>query len=488
MLQDTVVFVCVVSSALVTWLYITCPLVHVPGPWHTRITGLVDFINTARGRRALAVDEMHKKYGPIVRVTPTMASLWSPEAVKTIYGSSKSRPFNKDPFSALVFNFRGPEHANLVGLANAREAAQRRKFYGSVFSRGSLLNMYDSIGKALGRYDKRLQEWNEKSIQVDFALATRMTALDVITEVAFAGHYKGGDSLKLTHMMDAFVQANVLRAAAPAIYKLLKTIPVKTLKWVHSVDEFCDLGEQSVDDYLAARNKGDSMKDGRKDCMAPLVDYRDEEGVSLNRKQLNIEAVQLIIGGTDTTANTTAYTAWEIARNQEIAKLLVDELASLTESVPSVQALEDLPYLSACLQEGLRLHCVLPGPTPRIVPDGGADIMGVHFPGGCQVFVQAHTAHQDASIFPDPEKFDPSRWIKNGNEAKMQLAMIGFSAGPRICLGMMLAWMEMRYMIAQLFRNYHVEVSANNKMYDKVEYLLIAARDGKCNLDLRPKP
>ena len=479
--QDIAVLCGIAFCVLCTWRYIFCPLAQIPGPWYTRLTGAVDFIHTLRGRRALSIDDLHRKYGPVVRITPSMASLGGQDAIKTIYGSSKNRAFDKDKLSSLIFNFRGPKYANLVGLSNSREAAQRRRFYGSAFSRGSLLNIYGTIEKAFVQYDDRLRDWTSKNAKLDFSLLSRMTALDVITEVAFGGHYKGGtDVMGLMRLLDNFGTANVLRVSMPLVYKLLKLVPIPFFNWVHSLDTFCDIGEKSVDEYLAHRKNGQQAKD----VMGPLIDYRDENGISLDRKQLNIEALQMLIGGTDTTSNTTSYISWEIARNPTIYNRLRKEVSKVKGESPSVAELEQLPYLTACIHEGLRLHCALPGPTPRVVPDTGAHIIGYYFPAGTEVFVQAQTAHQDASLFPKPQVYDPSRWINNENEAEMHKAMIGFSSGPRICLGMTLAWIEMRYMIAQLFRNYEVQIDSNNHMDDKAEYLLISPRDGHCYFNL----
>ena len=479
--QDIAVFCGLALLVLGTWRYVFCPLAHLPGPWYTRLTGAVDFIQTLQGRRALAIDDLHRKYGPVVRIAPSMASVWGQDAIKTIYGSSKNRAFDKDKLSSLIFNFRGPKYANLVGLSNSREAAQRRRFYGSAFSRGSLLNIYGTIEKALIRYDERLRDWTSKNAKIDFSLASRIAALDVITEVAFGGHYKGGtDGLKLMRLLDDFGTANVLRVSSPVLYKLLKLVPLASLKWVHSLDGFCDIGEKSVDEYLAHRKDGQRAKD----VMGPLIEYRDENGTSLDREQLNIEALQMIVGGTDTTSNTTSYISWEVARNPTIYNQLRSEVSKVKGESPSVVELEQLPYLTACIYEGLRLHCALPGPTPRVVPQTGAHIVGQYFPAGTEVFVQAQTAHQDASLFPNPQVYDPSRWLNNKNEAEMHKAMMGFSSGPRICLGMTLAWIEMRYMIAQLFRNYEVQISPDNHMDDKAEFLLISPRDGHCYFNL----
>jgi len=253
------------------------------------------------------------------------------------------------------------------------------------------------------------------------------------------------------------------------------------------------LGEQSIEDYVANRQPG------TKDCMGPLIDYRDENGEPLPLPSLQIEANMMLVGGTDTTSTTTAYTAWEIARNPNIQETLFKELKSAFPDPKSPITLKDaekLSYLTQCLKEGLRMHTVLPGPTCRVVPDTGASLCGYDMPPGVSyfdysrlirqaiTFVQAHTAHYDPSVYAYPEIFEPTRWTDETQQ--MRNNFLPFSAGPRICLGMNLAYMEMRVMLAHLFRNYYVTVPSECDM-TKLEFLLVQPKSGKCILHLTPR-
>ena len=139
------------------------------------------------------------------------------------------------------------------------------------------------------------------------------------------------------------------------------------------------MGEQSIEEYIANRQPG------TKDCIGPLLDYRDENGQALSLASLQIEANMMLVGGTDTTSTTTAYTAWEIARNPVIQETLFRELKEAfpdRKSEMKLKEVEKLSYLTNCLKEGLRMHAVLPGPTCRVVPDGGVSLCGQHLPPG----------------------------------------------------------------------------------------------------------
>lgn len=72
-----------------------------------------------------------------------------------------------------------------------------------------------------------------------------------------------------------------------------------------------------------------------------------------------------------------------------------------------------LPYLTACIKEGMRMHPSVGAPLPRRVPEGGREIAGHYFKEGCKVGVNAWVVHCDESVFgEDARTYNPDRWIE----------------------------------------------------------------------------
>lgn len=140
------------------------------------------------------------------------------------------------------------------------------------------------------------------------------------------------------------------------------------------------------------------------------------------------------------------------------------------------EARAHLPYTSACIREGHRLHPPVTNCFPRVVPPlasaaaaaaagpggggGGAGrvVDGVPVPGGVDVMTVAYVVHRDPEMYgPDPEAFRPERWLfgegdEEGRErvARMEAANFAFGMGPRICLGKELALMETYKVVAEV--------------------------------------
>src|SRR5215471_10593727 len=73
--------------------------------------------------------------------------------------------------------------------------------------------------------------------------------------------------------------------------------------------------------------------------------------------------------------------------------------------------------------------------------------------------MQSYTTHRDRHVFPDPETFKPSRWLSGNVTQDMNELFMPFSKGARVCLGVNLAWMELKITTAALLRRYSVQMA-----------------------------
>jgi len=163
----------------------------------------------------------------------------------------------------------------------------------------------------------------------------------------------------------------------------------------------------------------------------------------------------------------------------------LDAIIPDCRTLPDISILQDLPYLSAFVKEGLRcfnihhlscdgllqglrLYGAAPSLLERVVPDSNAktavpeafDLMGYALPPGTLVATQAWSAHRNSTVFPSPERFLPERWLETGDNQEqldaMNRHMMPFGTGSRVCGGQNLAQMVLRIAIAAIARNFDV--------------------------------
>ncbi len=167
--------------------------------------------------------------------------------------------------------------------------------------------------------------------------------------------------------------------------------------------------------------------------------------------------------GSDTTAIQLTNVMYQLLKNPSKLATLRKELdAALKDQgqdqdqpvvVPYAEV-KALPYLRACLDEALRITPPVAFGLPRRTPPRGAMIGGTWVPGDVTVCIPAYTAHRDEKWFPDPEAYQPERWLKE-DSAKLQSQFIAFSAGARGCLGRNISYLEQTVLFASLLRRYN---------------------------------
>ena len=177
-------------------------------------------------------------------------------------------------------------------------------------------------------------------------------------------------------------------------------------------------------------------------------------------ERLTVEAFVLVGAGLETTATTLMVLTYHLLANPPILRKLKAELeAEIPDAsvLPTFKQVESLPYLTAVVQEGLRMHSGASTRQQRIAPDEDliytdrATAKKWIIPAGTPVSMTPTLLQYLPEYFPDPNTFRPERWIEN---PRLDRYLLTFSKGSRICLGMNLAYQEMYFVLAAVFRKY----------------------------------
>lgn len=172
-------------------------------------------------------------------------------------------------------------------------------------------------------------------------------------------------------------------------------------------------------------------------------------------KRLHQEGIAMVIGGTETTAAMLSFLTYQILANPTVYEKLLAELTVQIpdpKTLPSWSTLENIPYLSAIVHEGLRLSYGISQRLPRIAthqdlkyegrwrpPHSKQDIEVAHVvPRGYAIGMSAVVTHSNESIFPKALEFIPERWIDEDGKsfAGLDPYLLSFSKGSRQCVGM----------------------------------------------------
>lgn len=169
--------------------------------------------------------------------------------------------------------------------------------------------------------------------------------------------------------------------------------------------------------------------------------------------------------GSITVTHMLKLTVFYILDNPDISQQFKRELQSAipdaSRPAPLVQ-LQQLPYLTAIINEGLRMSYGVSHRLQRVKPDGSLTFHQWAIPAGTPVGMTSIFLHENPTIFPNPREFRPERWI-NQEGARLEKYLVPFSRGTRACIGMNLAYAEMYLSLATLFRRFDFELFETSK-------------------------
>ena len=176
--------------------------------------------------------------------------------------------------------------------------------------------------------------------------------------------------------------------------------------------------------------------------------------------RLSDEAQNTLAAGSTTTVHHLKSTIYFILADEQIRRRLQAELAEAiphASSIPPLHVLEQLPYLNAIVKEGYRTNDGASTRLARIAPDTDLKYRNTVIPMGTTISMSTYIQHRDQTIFPDPETFDPERWLGEG-ASKRERYLVNFSKGTRGCLGINLAKAEIYFTLAALFRRFDLKL------------------------------
>ncbi|RWA05598.1 hypothetical protein EKO27_g9507 [Xylaria grammica] len=208
------------------------------------------------------------------------------------------------------------------------------------------------------------------------------------------------------------------------------------------------------------------------------------ESETLTLKEMHVNAELFMAAGTETTASLLTGLTHYLVANRDKMKILTDEVRTrftCREEI-TLENVAPLRYLNACIREGMRVYPPVPSGIPRIIAEGGNSILGKWVPEGTRVSVHQYSAYHSPENFKqtntpfylrNPDKFAPERWLGDPEyEDDVRDVHQPFSAGTRNCLGMNLAWHEMRLMLAKLVYELDIESDAGPDWLDQNVYVI----------------
>lgn len=210
-------------------------------------------------------------------------------------------------------------------------------------------------------------------------------------------------------------------------------------------------------DLIKKRRNG---AEERSDLLSLLVASRDEDGTSMNEKQIRDEVFTLFFAGHETTALTLTWTLYLLAQNPDVERQLLEEIKQvLSGNSPTVKDYPRLKFTEKVIKESMRLR----PPVWALGREAARDCTLGNYPikKGTSVMVSQWVMHRDERYFADPLQFKPERWTVEFAESIPKFAYFPFGGGPRICIGNSFAMLEAVLILAAIVQRFELKTASD---------------------------
>ncbi|KAJ5738141.1 hypothetical protein N7493_001296 [Penicillium malachiteum] len=445
------------------------PLRKYPGPLLDAATQIPYAYHMIKGDGCKYIAQLHEKYGDVVRVGPNELSYISASANKTIFGGrpTADQVYEKNP----VVWLQGSGKILNIFFARHHEHGRYKKLMAPAFSEAAIREQEPVIQQFTTQFMNGLRErtgtlcYPDQNGVVNIAAWYNFIVFDLLSCLSFGaavGCLERGDYHPwVSVIFGAIKHSHYVQAA-----HRLKPYH-RILEWLIPSDVTApyDSHMDFASKTLAERQKEDSP--ARADFASFILKGLSQEELLDN---VNI----LVTAGGDTTATTLSSVTYYITHNPETYQKLASEVRDTfkSEEEITVSAVNGLPYLKAVISETLRIHPSIPVGLHRVAPPRGGIIDGEQIPGRTWVSVAPLAACRSPRHWHEPDRFLPERWLgdpafKNDNRD----LSTPFSIGVRSCIGINLANVNLRLVLARLLWNFDLESQPDNvNPDDHLEY------------------
>lgn len=201
----------------------------------------------------------------------------------------------------------------------------------------------------------------------------------------------------------------------------------------------------------------------------------------MSPEEVAINTTVLFIAGFETTATGLSYLAYILAKHQDVQEKVraeVDDVVNKYGSLDYTAVTQGLKYTANVVDETLRMFPpVVTFTTRASVNDFEYD--GIKYKAGTSIIAPTIQVHMDPRIWPDPEKFDPDRFLQENVASRPAMAYQPFGEGPRNCIGKRLALLEIIYTGARMVQKFKLTLGESQKGVMNMDFHAMVSSPGK---------
>ncbi|KAK0616175.1 cytochrome P450 [Immersiella caudata] len=475
------------------------PLARIPGPRAAALSNVWLARRVRDGRMFEVGKEIHKRYGPTVRVGPNEVWSDSAEAFAAIYaagnGVEKSEFYlatklNK-PIIDWRMNLHWPDTLDFLSEFDTKRYRLQRRLIGPTYQTTNLKKFEHAIDAVITQAIQKLKSLD--GAEVDLKQWMHIIAVECLGAVVLSwspGYIRdgtdGGTSTqsylgwKRKSVFGLFPFITKISFFSKGLARQFSNLWGITFSTPKNFKPFFPPVYQKSSKRIAAALRADdsSVKDARKDLLADLIQLHKDRP-EFTETYLRRLAVTNFGAGHETMCSALTSIMAMIGSHPGTAQKIRTELPDEPRIVSRDDALR-MRYTQACIKEAQRLYPVIGMSLSRRAPVGGLSLNGYYIPPGTTVGCNPVSLHRNPEIFgPESDDYLPERWLDADAEAArtMERCNLIWGGGARMCPGRHLAEMVLHKVVPALIKEFDVDIIAMPR-HEDVKYYFMAMLTG----------
>ncbi|XP_051172502.1 cytochrome P450 4C1-like [Leptopilina boulardi] len=447
----------------------------IPGPKITPIFGNVLQYNLPNDKLWTSQRKVNAEYYPIVRLwlaSIPVINIFHPDDIRLLLTNTTIIEKN------LLYNFLHPWLGTGLLTSAGTKWQHRRKMLTPAFHFNILQEFTDIFVENAHKLVESLKSKESKEITKDIIPLFKMHTLKIICETAMGIQLdKVGNEKEYAHAIRELGFNLFYRAPRPWFHinwlfnlsqrgqiqkKCLKALHDFTTKIIKERKKYHESNSNEEQNNLKKNGHVEDdigIRKRRKAMLDILLNSAKENG-DIDDDGIREEVDTFVFEGHDTTAMAFIFTVSLLAEHTEIQNLArqeVSEILNKCDGKIGIKEINSLDYLDRCIKESLRLYPSVPNIGRAVTED--LQLKNYLIPAGSIINVHIFDLHRDPNYWPNPNVFDPDRFLPNAVQNRHPFAYVPFSAGSRNCIGQKFATLELKVLIAHLLYNFKLSTT-----------------------------
>nr|AZR39475.1 cytochrome P450 [Agasicles hygrophila] len=483
-------FVVYVTYRILKWQRMLNMVFKLPGPKRIPVVhNLVEMLSKSPVELLELIRQWSKAYGPVyvgAIMGQAAVNVCGPEDFETL--SSSMKHISK----GYIYNFLHPWLGKGLLTSTGTQWQQRRKILTPAFHFSILQEFTSVFNNEVDDLIERIRGEIDKPYTNVLPLMSHST-LNIIAETSFGTKLDPGNSedekyKKAIHSMGDILSYRSLRPwfKIQMVFDLFSSRSKENKMALKTLHDFTNrIIKKKTKTFTPFKISEDGSSKKKLVFLDLLLNAKVQKG-DIDDEGVRDEVNTFMFEGHDTTSMALALSLLLLAEHREYQDMLYEEIVGVTgdsDRHPDFRELNDMKLMDRVVKECLRLYPSVPFISRAL--DCDTILGGFLIPKEVPIHIWIYDIHRNPKHWPDPEKFDPDRFLPENCVERHPYAYVPFSAGPRNCIGQKFAMLEIKTMLCGILKNFVVEPVDTRETIHFVPDLVLRPHNGILKLKFR---